>query len=243
MYKKYKNKNISILNYFSVLLCTVICISCSKKEYSYFPLNSGLKWHYNVSLTTRDGLERQKYILHNIGTDELNGVTVFLRKSLDGKVLYYSISDDGIYYLGSLDSRAISSKFYADKRLVIPKPFTIDTKWEQITYTKLLKKTGPPQRTEYKIIAEVPLEIKIESLEDTVTVRAGKFNNCMKIKMTGSAYKEAGNYVGLTLVNVVQTNWYSPGVGLVKMERLETTQSDALDKGTLSIELVNFESG
>ena len=80
MYKKYKNKNISILNYFSVLLCTVICISCSKKEYSYFPLNSGLKWHYNVSLTTRDGLERQKYILHNIGTDELNGETVFLRK-------------------------------------------------------------------------------------------------------------------------------------------------------------------
>ena len=61
--------------------------------------------------------------------------------------------------------------------------------------------------------------------------------------MTGSAYKEAGNYVGLTLVNVVQTNWYSPGVGLVKMERLETTQSDALDKGTLSIELVNFASG
>jgi len=65
----------------------------------------------------------------------------------------------------------------------------------------------------------------------------------MKIKMTGSSYKNAGNYVGLTLVNVEQTNWYSPGVGLVKMERLETTQSAALDKGTLSIELTRFESG
>ena len=88
----------------------------------------------------------------------------------------------------------------------------------------------------------MPLDLSIESLDDTITVPAGQFSKCMRIKMTGSAYKNAGNYVGLTLVNVEQTNWYSPGVGLVKLERLETTQSAALDKGTLSIELVNFES-
>ena len=44
-------------------------------------------------------------------------------------------------------------------------------------------------------------------------------------------------------MNVEQTNWYSSGVGLVKMERIETTQSDALDKGTLLVELTEFESG
>lgn len=235
--------NIFMLNYFLATFFLALFTGCSNKEYSYFPLSSGLKWHYNVSLTTRDGLEKQKYILHNIGSDKLNGEPVFLRKSLDGTVLYYSISNNGIYYLGSLDSRAINPKFYADKRIVIPKPLTIDTKWSQITYTKLLKKTGPPQRTEYKIIAEVPLEIKIESLDDSIIVPAGEFNNCMRIKMKGSAYKDAGNYVGLTLVNVEQTNWYSPGIGLVKMERLETTQSAALDKGTLSVELTHFESG
>ena len=230
-------------NYLLAILIFLISTACSKKENSYFPLNGGLKWHYNVSLTTRDGLEKQKYILHNIGVDELNGETVFLRKSLDGTILYYSISDDGIYYLGNLDSKATNPKFYADKRIVMPKPFTIDKKWEQITYTKLLKKTGPPQRTEFKIIAEVPLEIKIESMDDTVIVPAGQFGKCMRIKMTGSAYKDAGNYVGLTIVSVEQTNWYSQGVGLVKMERIETTKSDALDKGSLLVELANFESG
>jgi len=230
-------------NYLLAILIFLISTACSKKENSYFPLSSGLKWHYNVSLTTRDGLEKQKYILHNIGVDELNGETVFLRKSLDGTILYYSISNDGIYYLGNLDSKATNPKFYADKRIVMPKPFAIDKKWEQITYTKLLKKTGPPQRTEFKIIAEVPLEIKIESMDDTVIVPAGQFSKCMRIKMTGSAYKDAGNYVGLTIVNVEQTNWYSQGVGLVKMERIETTKSDALDKGSLLVELTNFESG
>jgi len=226
-----------------VIFFLVICTSCSNREYSYFPLSSGLKWHYNVLLTTRDGLKKQKYILHNIGSDKLNGESVFLRKSLDGTILYYSVLEKGIYYLGSSDSSVLDPKFISDKRLVIPKPFAINTKWEQLTTTKLLKKTGPPQKTEFKIIAKVPLEIEIESLDDTVVVPAGQFDNCMRIKMTGSSYKNAGNYVGLTLVNVVQTNWYSPGVGLVKMERLERTQSAALDKGTLSIELTRFESG
>jgi hypothetical protein len=41
---------------------------------------------------------------------------------------------------------------------------------------------------------------------------------------------------------VEQSNWYAPGVGLVKMERKETTQRKALDKGTLLVELVKFES-
>ena len=234
---------ITVHSYILVIFLVFISAGCSKKENSYFPLSSGLKWHYNVALTTRDGLEKQKYILQNIGADELNGESVFLRKSLDGTILYYSISDDGIYYLGNLDIRESKPIFFADKQIVIPTPFAIDTEWEQVTHTRLLKKTGPPQRTEFKIIAEVPLEIKIESLEDTVIVPAGQFNKCMRIKMIGSAYKDAGNYVGLTLVNVEQTNWYSSGVGLVKMERIETTQSDALDKGTLLVELPEFESG
>ncbi|MEC7875227.1 MAG: hypothetical protein VYC15_00305 [Pseudomonadota bacterium] len=231
-----------MLNYLLIIFLALVSIGCSKKENSYFPLNAGLKWQYNVALTTRDGLEKQKYILQNIGLGELNSEPVFLRESLDGTILYYSLSEEGIYYLGNSDSKLLDPKFYSDRQIVIPKNLTVGAKWNQSTITKLLKKTGPPQKTEFKIIADVPLDLRIESLDDTITVPAGQFSKCMRIKMTGSAYKNAGNYVGLTLVNVEQTNWYSPGVGLVKLERLETTQSAALDKGTLSIELVNFES-
>ena len=109
--------------------------------------------------------------------------------------------------------------------------------------TRLLKKTGPPQKTVFEIFAKVLMEAKIESLNEVINVPAGQFNNCMKITMTGSSFKDAGNYVGLTLVNVEQTSWYAPGVGLIKMERVETTKSDALDRGTLLIELAEYESG
>jgi hypothetical protein len=221
----------------------IIFSGCSKKEQSYFPLSNGYKWRYDVLLETRDGIQKQKYILNNTGEGELNGTPVYLRESLDGTVLYYLDSNEGIYYLGSRNNKKIKSEFNNDKKLVIPQVYMVNKKWKQSTVTKLLKKTGPPQKTVFEIFAKVELEGKIETLDAMVIVPAGRFENCMKITMRGSSFKDAGNYVGLTLVNVEQTSWYAKGVGLVRMERIETTESNALDKGTLLIELADFETG
>ena len=232
------------MRHFVLLLAiSVLCVSCTSDDPSYFPLNKGYKWHYDVALITRDGLENQKYILNNLGKSELEGKPVYLRQSLDGTTLYYSVDENGIVYLGNIDNSELGKAFHADKQIVMHYPLNMDTTWEQTTMTRLLKKTGPPQKTELKIIAKVPLEVKIESITDVVNVPAGHFKDCLKISMTGSTMKDAGNYVGLTLVNVKQTNWYAPGIGLVKMERVETTRSDALDKGSLLVELAEFETG
>lgn len=228
---------------FVFLFLSLLIISCSQKENSYFPLDKGYKWQYDVSLITRDGLLNQKYIFNNLGKGELNGESVYLRQSLDGSILYYSLSEEGIYYLGNINSQRINPEFNEDKQLIIPNELSVGTEWEHTTVTRLLKKTGPPQKTVFKIIAKVPLEIKIESLDETVDVPAGHFENCMKVSMEGFVFKNAGNYVGLTMVSVDQTNWYAPGIGLIKMERLETTARKALDKGTLLVELAKFESG
>lgn len=228
---------------FSMVALVLVCVSCSHKNQSYFPLNEGYKWHYDVTLITRDGLKNQKYILNNLGKSELDGKPVFLRRSLDGTILYYSEDDEGIVYLGNVSDLVPGLVFNADEQIVMRNPIKVDTTWEQKTLTRLLKKTGPPQKTELKIIAKVPLDVKIESLTDTVHVPAGEFRDCLKITMTGSTMKDAGNYVGLTLVNVDQISWYARGVGLIKMERVETTQSHALDKGSLLVELTDFDKG
>lgn len=226
----------------SCFILLMSCVACSKNEISYFPLTKDFKWQYDVALTTRDGLQNQKYIFKNLGMSELNGEAVFLRESLDGSILHYSNSDEGIHYLGYVDSQSTQPRFINDKQLIIPGNLSIGKKWEYTTTTKLLKKTGPPQKTEFKILAKVPLEIEIKSFEEIVNVPAGRFTNCMKVSMNGFAFKDAGNYIGLTRVNVKQTSWYAPGIGLVKMERLETTQQKALDKGSLVIELSKFET-
>lgn len=221
----------------------LLIAGCSQKDESYFPLNNGYKWVYDVSLETEDGLEKQKYILANLGESEREDKSVYLRQSLDGTILYYSVSDEGTHYLGSVNDKGLKPEFKEDKHLVMPFSYAVGTEWQQSTTTKLLKKTGPPQKTVFEIFAEVLLESKIESLNETVKVPAGTFKNCMKITMYGSSFKDAGNYVGLTLVDVQQTSWYAKGVGLIKMERIETTKSDALDKGELLVELVTFQGG
>lgn len=219
------------------------CVSCKEDGNTYFPLNKGLKWQYDVAMVTRDGLSNQKYIFNNLGKRKLDGKTVYLRHSMDGTVSYYSSNEEGTYYLGNIDSENLNPEFNQNKKVILPNELSPGSEWQAVTVTKLLQKTGPPQKTLFKIIAEVPIEVKVESLTDTVTVPAGTFENCLKITMSGSVYKNAGNYVGLTIVNVEQSNWYAPGVGLVKLERIETTQRKALDKGSLLVELSQFKSG
>lgn len=228
---------------FFVIATALFCSACSTSDYDYFPLKQGFKWRYDVALTTRDGLEKQRYILNNLGPSELDSKPVYLRKSLDGTILYYAADAESIRFLGSLSDTIPGGEFSAKEQIVMQYPPVLDANWETITETRLLKKTGPPQKTEFRIVAKVPLEVKIESLNETVDVPAGIFNNCLKISMTGSTMKDAGNYVGLTLVNVEETSWYAPEIGLIKLERVETTQSDALDVGTLLVELAEFETG
>lgn len=228
---------------FILIFSLPLLISCSGPEPTYFPLQSGYKWRYDVAMTTRDGLENQKYILNNLGRSELNAEPVYARQSLDGTLLYYAIENDEIRYLGS-DSRDVpGGEFKPDQQIVMKQPLELNAKWEANSQTRLLKKTGPPQKTEFRIVARVPLEVTVDSLSDTVRVPAGIFSNCLKIRMTGSMMKDAGNYVGMTLINVEETRWYAPGIGLVKLERLETTQSDALDRGSLLVELADYDVG
>ena len=236
--KMIKSKKGYLINFILILLCT----ACVDDKDSYFPLTKGLKWQYDVALITRDGLSNQKYMFNSFGEGELNGEPVFLRQSVDGTVSYYS-NGSGTHYLGYKNSQTLNPEFNEYKQIILPEDISVGVKWEEETVTKLLQKTGPPQKTLFKIIAKVPLEVKVESLNETVIVPAGKFENCLKISKTGSVFKDAGNYVGLTVVNVEQNNWYAPGVGLVKLERTETTQRQALDKGSLLVELTNFKSG
>ena len=234
------------LVFIRVLFCLQVFLlfgGCEKPPQSYFPLTEGYRWSYQVTHTTMDGSRQQKYLLTNNGMKEVNGEEVYVRRSLDGTELYYRQEDTGIIYLGSADTTGLHPVYSEDRRLVLAFPLAEETSWEEMTVTRLLEKSGPPQKTEFKIVANVPMEGKIVSLNEVVHVPAGRFDRCIKVEMRGSAFKDAGNYVGLTLVNVKETSWYAPGVGLVKLERLEKTQSDALDKGSLSIALEKFWQG
>lgn len=213
---------------------------CGRDSSSYFPLDEeGLTWRYNIEMRTMDGVSRQKYMVVNQSPGQMEDKPVFIRKSLDGTRLYYRNTDEGVLFLGKEDTSGLKPVFTRDEHFVFRFPLTTGTQWESVIKTRLLRKTGPPQKTEFEIVAEVPVVSRIEATDDTVSVPSGIYQHCVRIRTKGSAYKNAGNYIGLTVVSIDETSWYAPGVGLVKMVREETTESHALDRGMMTIELEN----
>ena len=216
--------------------------ACEKQKASYFPLEPGLEWRYNVIKTTRDGVERQKYIFINLDEREVNGQVVTARRFMDGALLFYRETDEGVLYTGKMFKTGMDVSVENEASFVFHYPLEQGNEWEELTTTKLLKKTGPPQKTVFIITANISVKVTVAAVDDTVKVPAGTFTHCIRIEKKGSDFVNAGNYIGLTVVRVKETSWYAPGVGLVKSMREEKTDKKALDKGTQIIELEAFSS-
>lgn len=228
---------------FFVILMSIFITSCSlEQSTSYFPLQEGLQWRYKVTKTTRDGVRQQKYIYTNLAQRTVDGQTVSVRRSADGSLFYFRETGEGVLYAGNELQVGAERKYVRDERIILHYPLKLGDQWQDNTTTKLLVKTGPPQKTEFKIVADLALDVSLDALDETVIVPAGIFRHCIKISKQGSEFKDAGNYIGRTVVRVKESSWYAPGVGLVKSVREETTESQALDRGELLIELELFES-
>ena len=210
--------------------------ACGNAYQDYFPLTENWNWRYRITRSTSDGITKQKYVIKNLPVQEIAGAKVIPRITLTGNVYFYRQTLDGVRRVATqLTSNGVLTN--KPNHLVMPSNVTLGATWRQTTVTSVLEKTGPPQRTEYRII--VPLEIHntIESLNDQVQVPAGNFHRCIRIKGIGSTNVDAANYVGHTSIEVENFDWYAPGIGLIKTIRKEKIGSTAIKPGEYILEL------
>lgn len=224
------------------LLSLMLSAGCDSGSDSdrYFPLKKGLYWQYDMAYTTMDGHFKGVYAVENLGKKEIDGAVTYVRQLLDGSYNYILVDEQGVFLKGREKTVALDTQYTDVGRYLFRFPLQAGNTWEETVLSKVLIKTGPPQKTEFHIETRVPVEVTIESMNDSVEVPAGTFTNCMRISLNGSAFTDAGNYVGKTIVRIKETRWYAPGVGLVKSIRQESTKHRALDKGELVLELRQF---
>lgn len=223
-----------------LLVALLVLAACSPSGDRYFPLDEGRYWRYDMAYRTMDGKFKGIYALEMLEPDIKEGRKIHVARTIDGELLYYTVSDRGVKRIGSEKTVDRNTTYSGEERYVFRYPKQVGTEWEAVTVSKALIKTGPPQKTEFHIRARVPVTVRIESMNDTVRVPAGTFHNCMRVNVSGDGFINAGNYVGRTIVKVEETSWYAPGVGLVRSERRETTTKKALDKGTVSLQLAEY---
>jgi hypothetical protein len=89
----------------------------------------------------------------------------------------------------------------------------------------------------------VPVTVRyaVAATNETVTVPAGTFTNCVRINGHGSAITRVNMGQNFGHIDVVHTDWYAPGVGLIRSERKETSDSAYLKPGSAVQELVAIE--
>lgn len=225
-----------------MLLGAVLLISaCSDSGKSrYFPLQTGLNWEYSLYSKTMLFESHAKYIVDNIGPAMYGDLRTIAQKVQGGDMYYYRREADGIHRIGIRRVEGSTLKDSKRDLLVLPEPPDVGRSWSQNSVTGVLQTEVDPFRRIYTLRAEVPMTFRIESADDVVRVPAGRFEHCLKIHGTGSVEVRPDKTIGQLTVHVDHTDWYAPGVGLVKTVRHESSDNKLLAKGEYILELVRF---
>ena len=113
----------------------------------------------------------------------------------------------------------------------------ISQQWPGVSRTAVLENTGPPWETLFRVDVSVDMQYRVEATAERVITPAGAFDDCVLIAGHGAASADVGNYIGRTEITVTSREWFAPDVGLVRMEREETTTASAISGGSLVMEL------
>jgi hypothetical protein len=165
----------------------------SEPASKYYPLKPGLTWTYTV---TSEKIANGKIVITNLPAKEINGVTATPRKwDMGGVVRYHLMATDsmGIYRYGEQQDENAEPVLTKPKAYSLRDPVATGTTWD------MPSKMGEDELT---------INLTVESITDSVTVPAGTYKDCAKIKHVGAS-KGAP-------ISLEAYEWYAPEVGLVK---------------------------
>lgn len=222
------------------LALSAVLGGCRENEASYFPLEEGWTWGYRISMDTRSTgkVELRSYV-SNLAPQPFGNGHAVPRMIHDGRVYYYAKRPDGIRRLGhGHDGGEVTAA--ALEPYVLKRPIKAGTSWRQRNRTYLLRKHILSDET---VPVEMDFDYTIEKVDDVVTVPAGTFTGCVKLRGRGTIMFEVSPLIGDVAVTAETVEWFAPGVGLVKMVRRESAYPDNPGSGQLVMELEVFDRG
>ncbi|MEQ9108910.1 MAG: hypothetical protein RLO04_15710 [Limnobacter sp.] len=235
-----------MLKLLSVAALVFSVVSCSKVGGSdYFPLEAGMQWQYSLNYVKSDGKNNTQLGIRTIGESafktEEGEVKGAVRRTSDGTDYFIQERDDGFYRVGK--RVIVETKPQADKsaRLILPKGRNL-----RVGYTWTLDTSPyvahwmPPFMEANASIKPFDMVYEIASLDDTVETPAGVFQKCVRIDGMGKMVFYADASAGYQEILINHSEWYAPGVGLVKLEREEPLNTSIMKGGKVSMLLTGF---
>ncbi|MCG3146485.1 MAG: hypothetical protein HONDAALG_04578 [Gammaproteobacteria bacterium] len=225
----------------AVFATVMMLAGCGGPPETFFPLDAGRSWDYVVTTTVLDETVRSTMQVRSLGTiDDEDGPVGVIEYT--GNSRGYYVSDaDGVRRVAT--RRGIDGRVRRDgpAHFILRAPYVAGTKWSLTSRLTLIESIfyDAGERIRDR---EVPVTLgySIASAGETVAVPAGTFGGCLKVTASGSAIVRVNQGANFGHVDVEHTDWYAPGVGLVRSERRETSASPYLKAGTYVQELAGY---
>jgi hypothetical protein len=194
------------------------CTRAPTKATQYFPLKPAMSWTFRFSgstgtageLTTTNQAPRRVFGFNTVPQQNTGGDKSYTE--------FYADDGMGIRHVAIDEGEGLQSRL-GDHSYVIKLPIGVGTNWHEI------------DRTFDGTVFDAAT--KIESISDKVSVPAGTFSDCVRIRSTGFAStskgtaRGPGREGGLRTVDDVDISvedyyWLAPGVGPIKATHQES---------------------
>jgi hypothetical protein len=228
-----------------LLLCPVLVLlatGCGETDAGYFPLDDGWRWGYRITIGTKGaGDETYRSFVSNLPRQTLGEEEAVPRLAHDGRVHYYTARPDGIRHLASR-GEGDDLVWQLPDQFVLRTPPKVGSSWRIASHTYLLKKRGLFDELA-PLEATVDMEYTVEKVDDVVMTPAGSFEGCARVRAVGSTSYALGPEIGMVPISVEVVEWFAPGVGLVRMERWESSHPENPGNVWMVQELEVFDKG
>lgn len=204
-----------ILLFFSLL---ALCSCGGGERNSYFPLGDGSWWEYAIHFEYRGEQKQQRQIFANQDPVDVDGQRYFPRRSASNHIDYFQRTDEGIYHIDPIKG---------GKTWILQRPYKVGTEWKGVSKISKLELLGGAFTATYLARIKHPVEMtyRIESLDDDVEANGVHYTHCLKVRAQGRLYagSDLEQFVNISSINIDMSEWYAPGIGLVKRIRKEFT--------------------
>ncbi|MBT2971587.1 MAG: hypothetical protein KME56_16420 [Candidatus Thiodiazotropha sp. (ex Ctena orbiculata)] len=217
----------------------LLLASCSKPSIdssSYFPLAQGLRWDYLVTSRVGDSIQLSDFSIHAGSEESINDAPHSVRITSDGTRYYIAENSSGIYRKAKRTLIENRPSIDDPPHWILKYPLRKGTHWSNPTYPFVLRRVYPYEERLTRGM-NLKMTYQIASENDTVVVPAGRFDNCLRVEGEANLTLYADAKSGYEEILINTTEWYAPGVGLVKLLREEPLVNEVFAGGNLVYEL------
>ncbi|MEX2516535.1 MAG: hypothetical protein WD572_06435 [Gammaproteobacteria bacterium] len=215
---------------FTLVLLLSLPACGDSADSKYFPLKQQQLLTYHKQLTRSDGSFENKFLIRITGPESIAGKQLYLQQTASGISALLERNDDGIYQVGSTQHGEHSLN--ATPVMIMPIPLTVGSRWQTLTQTELLEwRKYSLEKIDRGLRIKLPMDYHCTKLDARIITPAGNFQNVAVIKGYAERRMEFTGDTGFIVIKIDSTQWYAPGIGLIKSERTESVDRREINPG------------